>query len=143
MTNTSKEAVELLPCPFCGGEASVYTARTENYGYWSSTRAAGCRERCASSPAFDTQNFVQGKGMVEVDADSLAIAAWNTRPTITPAHAAKVLLAEGIHMEYLQIDLERNMVDGSMSHGAALCAALRAITLDTTTPTCDNTREGE
>jgi hypothetical protein len=73
----------LLPCPFCGGEAEIFVARTESYGYWDETRAAGCAnktKRCASSPAFNTQDFISGTGMVPLtNTDELAAAWWNTR----------------------------------------------------------------
>tara|TARA_R110000850_G_scaffold220772_1_gene346490 strand:- start:264 stop:518 length:255 start_codon:yes stop_codon:yes gene_type:complete len=74
---------KLLPCPFCGGEAEIFVARRESYGYYDETRAAGCKKqprRCASSRAFSTQKFVVGEGMVHLtDTDEKAFAEWNTR----------------------------------------------------------------
>lgn len=82
MTDTSKEAVELLPCPFCGKEAKRHTCmgnRLRKGPPWYETKyRVSCSESCAcSSKPCDTQ--------AEADAD------WNTRPAISPAHAAKVL----------------------------------------------------
>ena len=83
---TMNDLIKLLPCPFCGGEAEIFVARQESYGYYDETRAAGCKKqpvRCASSPAFGTQEFLQGKGMVVVvDTNEKAAAMWNTRAPI-------------------------------------------------------------
>ena len=73
---------ELLPCPFCGGEAEIFVARRESYGYYDETRAAGCKKqprRCASSPAFSTQKFGDNGMEMLTDTDDRAAAAWNTR----------------------------------------------------------------
>jgi hypothetical protein len=76
---------QLLPCPFCGGEAEIFVARRESYGYYDETRAAGCKKqptRCASSPAFNTEKFIPGKGMVQLtETNEKAATAWNTRAT--------------------------------------------------------------
>lgn len=53
---------ELLPCPFCGGEAETLTAESMNGGYLFGIMCNDCRSR----------------GDV-YDNEAEAIAAWNTR----------------------------------------------------------------
>lgn len=71
---------ELKPCPFCGGEAILYTSREESYGYHCAARSVKCENGCAETRPFDTSDFdwVERK-QVPLDADREAIAAWNTR----------------------------------------------------------------
>lgn len=61
-------APDLLPCPFCGGEASAWNLTLEG-----AVRCADCRATIVRQhkPVYDT-------GHEE------AIAAWNTRATPTP-----------------------------------------------------------
>ena len=77
------EAVALLPCPFCGGEAAVSTQYDEdiwshNSVEWTSVRCSGhdydaegtpCAEPTVSWPTHATNE--QGV--------TLAVAAWNRR----------------------------------------------------------------
>lgn len=53
---------ELLPCPFCGGEAEMLTAESMNGGYLFGIMCNDCRSR---GDVYDTE--------------AEAIAAWNTR----------------------------------------------------------------
>ena len=53
---------ELLPCPFCGGEAEVLTAESMNGGYLFGIMCNDCSSR---GDVYDTE--------------AEAIAAWNTR----------------------------------------------------------------
>ena len=74
---------ELLPCPFCGGEAKQYTDRCVSAE--SGERFIGSFVVCSDCPA-----LVGGKTEEE------AVAAWNRRkgPTfVTPDAALKVAVA--------------------------------------------------
>jgi Lar family restriction alleviation protein len=53
---------ELLPCPFCGGEAEMLTAQSMNGGYLFGIMCNDCRSR---GDVYDTE--------------AEAIAAWNSR----------------------------------------------------------------
>ena len=53
---------ELLPCPFCGGEAEILTAESMHGGYLSGIMCNDCRSR---GDVYDTE--------------AEAIEAWNTR----------------------------------------------------------------
>jgi len=53
---------ELLPCPFCGGEAEILTAESMNGGYLFGIMCNDCRSR---GDVYDTE--------------AEAIEAWNTR----------------------------------------------------------------
>lgn len=53
---------ELLPCPFCGGEAEMLTAESMNGGYLFGIMCNDCRSR---GDVYDTE--------------AEAIAAWNSR----------------------------------------------------------------
>lgn len=54
--------VELLPCPFCGGEAEMLTAESMNGGYLFGIMCNDCRSR---GDVYDTE--------------AEAISAWNSR----------------------------------------------------------------
>lgn len=83
---------DLLPCPFCGGEAAIVTIRKESYGYWPESIAARCTRCYTHAPkgAFDVTRFVQGEGHIDVreEAKAKAIAAWNTRSDLADARVA-------------------------------------------------------
>jgi len=84
--------MELLPCPFCGGDASTYTRQDEdiwshNQVEWTTVlcsglgpdyRGAPCAEPMVSWPT----HAVDDNGV------PLAIAAWNRR-TLAPAEEKK------------------------------------------------------
>ena len=116
MSDTNKE---LLPCPFCGGEAKYYEYTGE---YQNVVR---CKDiACAGSDG------VWGDWIE----DPATVTRWNTRSAISPAHAARVLLdAYPLQQGMVKTPFNSRLVQ---SH-------LRTIALDTTTATCDNTREGE
>ncbi len=139
MTDTSN-APELLPCPFCGGEALSHRK---------------------GSPEFDV-GFVKCLGCFALT----TYKAWNARPasaTQLPAHAAKVLLENCPNpifdrLKYPMMgefnwsreisDENGDKVTEVLTVPWTTCKeiiafTLRAIALDTTTATCDNTREGE
>ena len=71
---TEQEQVQLLPCPFCGGDAK-YEAEGEwqYYDAWS----VECRV-CGASVCGNADMRVSG-----ASAKAEAIAAWNTRHTAT------------------------------------------------------------
>jgi Lar family restriction alleviation protein len=64
MTDTTHEAPDLLPCPFCGGEAKFYH-RPDDSG-WSNTDWVSCAGDCGASTCMH-------------ETKEEAIAAWNTR----------------------------------------------------------------
>ena len=64
MTDTTHEAPELLPCPFCGGEARYYH-RPDTTG-WSNTDWVSCSGDCGASTCMH-------------ETKKEAISAWNTR----------------------------------------------------------------
>ena len=71
---TEQEQVQLLPCPFCGGDAK-YEAEGEwqYYDVWS----VECRE-CGASLSGNADMRVSG-----ASAKAEAITSWNTRHTAT------------------------------------------------------------
>lgn len=75
--------VELLPCPFCGGEAEMsYYAKEGSpdiAGYY-----VECTTCSAGGEGFDIQGEMPDR--VERTKDK-AIAAWNTRPQPSPAQS--------------------------------------------------------
>lgn len=64
----SKTATELLPCPFCGGEAKEYVRDYGDTHYW---RVSCSSDRCGVNPV--TNVYVTAEG---------AIKAWNTRAEV-------------------------------------------------------------
>jgi hypothetical protein len=98
---------KLLPCPFCGGEASAeQCVRVDYYGDW----VVGCdNEQCCAKPE------------VLAAIKSAAIAAWNRRtpapegeawrtvpvePTEAMIEAAHALWGEGTGVNYVQLEPE-------------------------------------
>lgn len=77
MTDTSN-ALELLPCPFCGGEAEI-----SQYG----DRRKSTQYQCLECGCNLETGEEWGHG-----------GHWNTRPTITPQQAAKVLLEDDLNI---------------------------------------------
>jgi Lar family restriction alleviation protein len=69
------EAPELLPCPFCGGEASA-----TNYIVEGAVRCSDCRAYVSRTHGHDEAGYEE------------AIAAWNTRADLIAARA--LLLAD-------------------------------------------------
>lgn len=67
---------ELLPCPFCGGEAEILTAESMHGGYLSGIMCNDCRSR---GDVYDTE--------------AEAIEAWNTRAPMSDEDL-KILLDE-------------------------------------------------
>lgn len=74
----------LLPCPFCGGAASVIQSRrVDTYGEW----LAGCdSEQCIPQP----------EALADTEAE--AIAAWNRRPAPIEAVAWREALEEFVRV---------------------------------------------
>lgn len=66
---TNNDTPELLPCPFCGGEAEIEEISEEN----SHTGTAGYAAGCANSECLVYQTF--DKFALRKD----AVKAWNTR----------------------------------------------------------------
>ncbi len=81
---TSKDEMQLKPCPFCGERADVQYRKGDYAGYY----IACPTEDCCGSPSDDAFSFVKKE---------YAIATWNTRKDISPlvpddvAEAVKVL----------------------------------------------------
>ena len=73
--------INLLPCPFCGGEASVVRTREESYGYWQAAYAVGCSPCNILLGHFEQAEFILGKGYVDSYKKGLKTASeiWNTR----------------------------------------------------------------
>lgn len=137
----TRKTPNLLPCPFCGGEA--------NGGWFAISYNIDC-ECCKFSIERDRDDagiaeeddYLSNLQLEKIMLDT--INAWNTRPDISPAHAAKVR-PEAIEAlaNYSQGDMDGIMVLVSRQAIEECLTALRAIALDTTTETCDNTQEGE
>ncbi|WP_425441510.1 Lar family restriction alleviation protein [Sphingopyxis flava] len=74
--------VQLEPCPFCGGEAEVYSV-AGSYGYYASKTGVRCTdEHCHVRPwvAFDDEEYDWNvRKHVAVNSLEKAVQAWNTR----------------------------------------------------------------
>jgi hypothetical protein len=83
---TEQEQVQLLPCPFCGGEGSFYRV-AGSYGYYSSKTGAQCGNGdCPVQPkiAFDDEGYDWNKRKhIALKSKAAAVTAWNTRQTAT------------------------------------------------------------
>ena len=81
---TEQEQVQLLPCPFCGGDGSFYLV-AGSYGYYSSKTGARCGNGdCPVQPkiAFDDEGFDWDKRKhIALKSKASAVTAWNTRHT--------------------------------------------------------------
>ena len=75
------KATDLKPCPFCGGEAELFTARTENYGYWPCAVAVRCTVCRTRTQSFSDENHVIGPEKIKITAEKYASAMWNRRFT--------------------------------------------------------------
>jgi len=82
---------KLLPCPFCGGEASVH--RCEHAFYDAKIRCAGCQ---AEGPIFDVDD---GEANEAGRNEAEAIAAWNRR---TPAPEKEASCIESALVKHLR-----------------------------------------
>lgn len=91
--------VTLLPCPFCGGDASFYGV-PGNYGYYSSQTGVQCgNDDCSMQPkvSFDDEVYDWNKRThVARDSRAEAITAWNTRPAAEAASAADRAGSDGV-----------------------------------------------
>jgi Lar family restriction alleviation protein len=67
---TDNKTTELLPCPFCGGEAEIVALHP-----YEETPVGICCSRCPAIFADGTTY----SGFKEYDTEAEAIAAWNTR----------------------------------------------------------------
>lgn len=80
MTETDKA---LKPCPFCGSEATLFTARISEDWMWAKVTCNQC--------AIETHEFEDAYAPV-----AEAIAAWNTRPSDARIHADDAGLVAGL-----------------------------------------------
>lgn len=148
MGDSSKK---LLPCPFCGSDLMVIVPDTYDTRY---VRCSDCfskgEPRATEDDAIDAWNARHNDTVTTLQAKVARLEAQQS----DPSHAARVLLGDDMHIS----KMAKAMHDGPLgaddhwfsaaNEQGAWCvdmarAALRAIALDTTTATCDNTREGE
>lgn len=68
-----KDAVKLLPCPFCGGKGKIKTLTEVPHEWWTVT--------CSNdAPRYYRQgNGCQASPMVICDTREMAVKLWNTR----------------------------------------------------------------
>lgn len=98
---------DLLPCPFCGGEAIYDEPHPDDGDY---VHEVGCETiGCRILPK-----------SVQVS-EECAVATWNTRADITPHHAAQLLLS------YLEKDNDKRQSIDPSGHCVKLIHGLRAI----------------
>jgi predicted RNA-binding Zn-ribbon protein involved in translation (DUF1610 family) len=102
---------ELLPCPFCGGEAEITRYGDNRKSTIVECTECGCRLE-------NGEAFRHG-------------TAWNTRPAPTVAQAAKVLLASeaamGLGHDAIIVADDDDNPQGKPDYDELLKAALRAI----------------
>jgi Lar family restriction alleviation protein len=106
---TEQEQVQLLPCPFCGGEAK-YEAGGEwqYYDAWS----VECRE-CGASLSGNADMRVSG-----ASAKAEAITSWNTRHTATAEALEAMREAQHMASDLLQhIDWLTNGLPAMLENG--------------------------
>lgn len=80
---------DLLPCPFCGGDATVRERLDENI--WDHSTVTWLSVRCSNCDVI----FDWPKCHQEIDGEPYAVTQWNARTTLEPTvqDAARVLLA--------------------------------------------------
>lgn len=78
MTTTTADKGELLPCPFCGGEAKVVMRDVEPQGDSWYGKKEETFVLCGCGACLFDGYFHEGFGTNQTEA---AIAAWNRRPT--------------------------------------------------------------
>lgn len=88
---THLDEAALLPCPFCGGAASIHGSNMLN-GWW-----VQCDECCATSPVCDECLYTD-----DAEAHNVpnAIAAWNTRQASAPAGDCHTAFEDAMEAEY-------------------------------------------
>lgn len=84
----NKNADELLPCPFCGGDVSSETEVGSTFRW---RRVAGC---CTPGPEVRQDTTAKDAAAATMDAHNRAIAAWNTRPAARPQDGVAGLVAK-------------------------------------------------
>ena len=77
---------ELLPCPFCGGEAETLTAESMNDGY---LFCIMCNDCCSRGDVYDNE--------------AEAIEAWNKRVKRYPESLAQRMIADGYEYELFEL----------------------------------------
>ena len=103
------EGLELLPCPFCGGEAFF----EEDNETWKCVIGCHHKEGCAvgdwPKPLHDRKNVVVGDLDCCSDNRERAITAWNTRATLgsgklTAEQVSKATYGHSIHADCADAD---------------------------------------
>lgn len=101
---TGNRTTELLPCPFCGGEAKVIQADHPSYTPHSEGWYVICK--CGATLGYrGTDELYMTYG--DFASKLGAIAAWNTRAThvtLTAEQVRKVLLYHLPHREYYSVE---------------------------------------
>lgn len=119
---------ELLPCPFCGGEAELKShPRNETFGYAAINRVTclSCTASVSAEDPKDKNGWSTGSGA------GLAVAAWNTRTA--HAQAAELLAEVERYREVLaQIAYEEPLDPSFLAHATLrdTSAALKATSHD-------------
>ena len=83
---------DLLPCPFCGGDASLHAYRGSEMVGYVVTATIRCRACGASVSSVDSRD-ANGWSCKD-DAKQKAIAAWNRRTPTAPDIAALIAIEE-------------------------------------------------
>ena len=77
------EHVNIIPCPFCGGEGRLTeTAEGNGYHYYVTVTYVRCAECLSSGPGVYDIDFDTGKCISAEDRKALAIKGWNRRASV-------------------------------------------------------------
>ena len=71
MSQLGPNSNQLLPCPFCGGEAEIHR--------WSIPNEENCAQVRCKSILCGARSYEAHEPMTQDEVDEIAIAAWNMR----------------------------------------------------------------